>query len=209
MLNRSERYHRIRSRLDLPTALLLCVGVFLAIAAVNCTIGETPTPTTTPTPTPPVVTPTATPPMVTPTPTPPVSTPTATPPVSTPTATPPMVSPTATPPVVTPTATPPVVTPTATPPVVTPTAKPLETLRWDTKNGRPVIDRDGKYWEKYHEGPGLVGVYLRLKDRSEFVKAFDQYLELKEDNTFERTEGGTTTSGTWRNDEDEIFLTAS
>lgn len=96
-------------------------------------------------------------------------------------------------------------TPTPTP---TPTLPPgVTTLTWEIVEGRTIIDPSGKYWEKYQRETSLPGLYLRVKNRSDFVQAFGDYLELRSNGTYELSEGGQRVTGQWHGMENEIVLT--
>jgi hypothetical protein len=82
-------------------------------------------------------------------------------------------------------------------------------LQWEITQGRPVLDPEGKYWEKYEQNTELPGLYLPLKDIDAVVDTFGDFLELKPDNTFEMEEGGTAFIGNWESTANQIILNLS
>ena len=81
------------------------------------------------------------------------------------------------------------------------------TLTSEIVEGRPIIDPNDKYWEKFQKETSLPGLYLRLGNLAQFVDAIGDYLELRSDGTYELSESGLRIDGQWRSDGNEIVLT--
>ena len=78
-------------------------------------------------------------------------------------------------------------------------------LKWMIIEGRPIIDQDGKDWEKYEADIGFPGLYLRTDD----INSFGDFLELNSDESFDLEENGELKTGTWTVEGNTVILVFS